>query len=90
MTGAVIANSPLLYILIAVGLAAIVIFAFFCFLRARKRCIELGISPETISNVVNRRHRPQPGHPAGPADPVGLPGRRLALVAAVRDRLPVL
>jgi len=52
MTGATLANSPLLYILIAAGLAAIVIFALFCFLRARKRCIELGISPETINNVV--------------------------------------
>ena len=49
MTGATLANSPLLY---ALGLAAIVAFALFCFFRARKRCLELGMSAETISNVV--------------------------------------
>lgn len=52
MTGATLANSPLLYGLIALGLAAIVAFALFCFFRARKRCLELGMSAETISNVV--------------------------------------
>ncbi len=52
MTGATLANSPLLYILIAVGLIAIVAFALYSFSKAKKRCLELGVSQETISNVV--------------------------------------
>jgi hypothetical protein len=52
MTGEVLANSPLLYILIAIGLTAIVLFALFSFKKAKKRCLELGLSEETISNVV--------------------------------------
>lgn len=52
MTGAQMANSPILFIMIAVGLSAIVVFSLFCFARAKKRCLELGISKETISNVV--------------------------------------
>lgn len=52
MTGEVLATSPLLYALIAIGLAAIVAFAFVCFKKAKKRCIELGISNEEVNNVV--------------------------------------
>ncbi len=52
MTGAQLANSPILYVLIAVGLAAIVAFSLFSFSRAKKRCLELGVKAETISNVV--------------------------------------
>ena len=52
MTGAQIANSPLLFALIAVGLISIVIFSIFSFNRAKKRCLELGITQQTISNVV--------------------------------------
>ena len=52
MTGAQLANSPILYILIAIGLVAIVAFSLFSFSRAKKRCLELGISASTISNVV--------------------------------------
>lgn len=52
MTGATLANSPLLYILIALGLVFIIAFAIYSFIKAKKRCLELGISKETISNVV--------------------------------------
>lgn len=52
MTGATLANSPLLYALIAVGLVAIVLFALFSYSKAKKRCLELGLSQETVSNVV--------------------------------------
>lgn len=52
MTGKDLANSGLLYILIAIGLFAIIAFAVFSFVRAKKRCIELGVSEKTISNVV--------------------------------------
>ena len=91
MTGATLANSPLLYGLIALGLAAIVAFALFCFFRARKRCLELGMSAETISNVVKATiSGAQPGHPAGLFDPVRDIGGRVALVAPVRHRVPVL
>ncbi|WP_298069751.1 DUF5058 family protein, partial [uncultured Mailhella sp.] len=46
------ANSPLLYVLIAIGLVAIVIFALYCYRKARAHCLELGITAETINNVV--------------------------------------
>ena len=52
MTGAVLASSPLLYALIVIGLVFIIAFALFSFKRAKKRCLELGISEETISSVV--------------------------------------
>ncbi len=52
MTGATLANSPLLYGLIAVGLLAVVAFALYSFVKARKRCLELGMSKEKINNVV--------------------------------------
>ena len=52
MTGATLANSPLLYALIAIGLLAIVLFALFSYSKAKKRCLELGLSQETVSNVV--------------------------------------
>ena len=52
MTGATLANSPLLYALIAIGLVAIVIFALYCYRKARAHCLELGLSAETINNVV--------------------------------------
>ncbi len=51
-TGSVVANSPLLYVLIAAGLVMVVVFAVISALRASKRCQELGISRETIRNVV--------------------------------------
>lgn len=52
MTGATIANSPILYAMIAIGLVAIVAFALYCYRKARARCLELGMSAETINNVV--------------------------------------
>ncbi len=52
MTGEVLAKSPILFILIAVGLAAVVMFAFVCFKKAKKCCIELGISEGDVNNVV--------------------------------------
>ncbi len=50
--GSVVANSPLLYVLIAIGLIFVVCIAIVSALRASKRCQELGISKETIHNVV--------------------------------------
>lgn len=52
MTGATLANSPILYVMIAIGLVAIVIFAFYSYRKARARCLELGISVERINSVV--------------------------------------
>ncbi len=52
MTGETLANSPLLFILIGAGLLAIVAFALFSYKKAKNRCLELGISQETISAVV--------------------------------------
>lgn len=52
VNGSVVANSPLLYVLIAIGLALIVAFAIISALKASKRCQELGISKETINNVI--------------------------------------
>ena len=52
MTGATLANSPLLFILVGVGLLAIIAFALYSFKKAKKRCLELGMSEETISAVV--------------------------------------
>ena len=53
MTGNTIASSPLLYILIGLGLAAIVAYALVCYRKAKKCCIEQGISEEKIKQVVN-------------------------------------
>lgn len=50
--GSVVANSPLLYILIAIGLITVVVFAVISAMKASKRCQELGISKETINNVI--------------------------------------
>ena len=52
MTGATLANSPLLPILVGLGLLAIIVFAFISFKKAKIRCLELGMSKETISAVV--------------------------------------
>lgn len=52
MTGATLANSPLLFILVGLGLLAIIVFAFISFKKAKIRCLELGMSKETISAVV--------------------------------------
>ena len=52
MTGETLANSPLLFILIGAGLLAIIAFALYSFKKAKKRCLDLGMSEETISAVV--------------------------------------
>ena len=52
VTGSVVAGSPLLYILIAIGLIYVVVIAVLSAMRAAKRCQELGITKETIQNVV--------------------------------------
>lgn len=52
MTGAQIAGSPILYVLIAAGLLSVIVFALYSFSKAKKRCLELGMTQETISNVV--------------------------------------
>ncbi len=50
--GSVVAGSPLLYILIAIGLIYVVVIAVISARRAAKRCRELGITKETINNVI--------------------------------------
>lgn len=52
MLGSQVANSPLLYGLIIVGLGFVVWFAVVSMNKAKARCLELGISGETISQVV--------------------------------------
>lgn len=52
VTGSVVASSPLLYAMIAVGLLFVVVIAVISALRASQRCQELGISKQTIQNVV--------------------------------------
>lgn len=52
MTGSMIAASPLLYIMIGCGLAAIVVYALICYRKAKKCCLEKGISEEKIKEVV--------------------------------------
>lgn len=51
-TGAEVANSPLLYILITIGLLIVVVFAIYSAKKAIARCLELGISKETIDKVI--------------------------------------
>ena len=50
--GSVVANSPLLFVLVAIGLLIVIAYAVLSVMKASKRCKELGISSETISNVV--------------------------------------
>ena len=39
MTGATLASSPLLFILVGAGLLAIIVFALYSFKKAKKRCL---------------------------------------------------
>ena len=48
----VVASSPLLYVLIAAGLAMVVVFAVISAVRACRRCAELGIRQEVIQGVI--------------------------------------
>ena len=50
--GSVVANSPLLLVLVAVGLLIVIAYAVLSVVKASQRCKELGVSSETISNVV--------------------------------------
>ena len=50
--GSVVANSPLLFVLVAVGLLIVIAYAVLSVVKASQRCKELGVSSETISNVV--------------------------------------
>lgn len=52
MTGKTIANSPLLYVLIGIGLIIVVIYALICLKKAKKCCLEQGISAEKIKEVI--------------------------------------
>ncbi len=52
MNGSTIANSPLLYILIAVGLASIVVYALISIKKAKACCLDQGISKEKIREVI--------------------------------------
>lgn len=47
-----IINSPLLVIMISIGLIYIVLFALLYFKKAYARCIELGISKEKLATVI--------------------------------------
>ena len=51
--GSVVANSPLLYALIVVGLGIIIAYAIMSVKKASARCAELGIGSDVIKNVVN-------------------------------------
>lgn len=50
--GSVVANSPLLYALIVVGLGIIIAYAIISVKKASARCAELGIEGDVIKNVV--------------------------------------
>ena len=50
--GSVVANSPLLYALIVVGLGIIIAYAIMSVKKASARCAELGIGSDVIKNVV--------------------------------------
>ena len=50
--GSVVANSPLLYALIVVGLGIIIAYAIMSVKKASARCAELGIESDVIKNVV--------------------------------------
>lgn len=52
MTGRDIANSPLLFALIALGLFSIIVFSLVCYKKAKAKCISIGISTEKVSGVV--------------------------------------
>ena len=52
ITGSVIANSPLLYGMIAIGLAIIIVYAVMSVSKATKKCKEAGITSDTIKSVV--------------------------------------
>lgn len=52
ITGSVVANSPLLYGAIAIGLAIIVVYAVMSVSKASRKCKEVGITGETIKSVV--------------------------------------
>lgn len=51
-TGADMAQSPLLYVLITVGLLIVVVYAIYSAKKAIARCLELGITKETINKVI--------------------------------------
>ena len=52
VTGSVMANSPLLYILCGISLAMVVGYALMCVAKAYKRCAEAGIGKDVIMSVV--------------------------------------
>ena len=52
ITGSVVANSPILYAAIAIGLAIIVVYAVMAVMRASKKCKEAGITSDAIKSVV--------------------------------------
>ena len=52
MKGSDVASSPLLYVLIVIGLASIIAYALICYRRAKRCCLEHGISEEKIKRVV--------------------------------------
>lgn len=52
MTGSTIAKSPLLYVLVGCGLLAIVAYALISLRKAKKCCLEQGISEEKIKEVI--------------------------------------
>ena len=52
VTGSVLANSALLYILCGLSLLLVVGYALICVVKAHKRCIEAGISNDVIVSVV--------------------------------------
>ena len=51
VTGSVMANSPLLYILCGISLAMVVVYAIMCVGKATKKCAEAGIGKDVIASV---------------------------------------
>ena len=92
ITGSVIANSPLLYGMIAIGLAIVVVYAIMSVSKATKKCKEhhLRHHQERCKRYHPFLHRSFSGNPAGLRYPERFSGRCMALVETFRYRCSVL
>ena len=75
-----VANSPLLYVLVAAGVLYIVGLSAVFLRKSWRRCLELGISKEKLSGL---HHRPLCLHRHRAVHPVHCTGHPMALVSAV-------
>lgn len=82
-----VANSPLLYVLVAAGVLYIVGLSAVFLRKSWRRCLELGISKEKLSAVAPQlgrlHHRPLCLHRHRAVHPVHCTGHPMALVSAV-------